>query len=118
MQASGAFNTSFPKRWRRLEPRARRVIVVVAHRYGLRAEALLSARRGEAGVAHARQLAMYLMNVIAQRTLTETGTLFGRDRATVRHACARIEDLRDDRHFDAEVEGLELRLQDEATAHG
>jgi len=61
--------------------------------------------------ARARQLAMYLSHVVLGRSLTEIGDAFGRDRTTVAHACAVIEDLRDDRQFDAEVTALEHQLE-------
>ena len=50
---------------------------------------------------------MYLMHVGHRRTLTDIGEIFERDRTTVAHACARIEDMRDDRAFDADVCRLE-----------
>ena len=70
--------------------------------------------------ALARQLAMYLAHVVLGRSLTEIGEAFGRDRTTVSHACARIEDMRDDRAFDEEVSAFERRLEaqrDEAPRH-
>ena len=71
---------------------------------------LLSPSRGEADVALARQLAMYLMHVVLGRLYLDVGRFFGRDRTTVSYACALIEDLRDDLEFDAEVSRLERRL--------
>jgi hypothetical protein len=53
------------------------------------------ASRRTARIAEARQIGMYLAHTIACRSLTRVGHVFGRDRTTVRHACARIEDLRD-----------------------
>jgi ATPase involved in DNA replication initiation len=66
--------------------------------------------RCRAGTARARQLAMYLSHVVLGRTLTEVGEAFGRDRTTVSHACALIEDMRDDPAFDSELERLEQLL--------
>ena len=77
---------------------------------GVATRQLLSPKRGEADVALARQLAMYLMHVVLGRLYHEVGRFFGRDRTTVSHACAVIEDLRDDPEFDAEVSRLERRL--------
>jgi chromosomal replication initiation ATPase DnaA len=71
---------------------------------------LLLPSRGEAEVAQARQLAMYLMDVVLGRVYLDVGRFFGRDRTTVSYACALIEDLRDDPEFDAEVSRLERRL--------
>jgi hypothetical protein len=71
---------------------------------------LLLPNRGEADVALARQLAMYLMHVVLGRLYHDVGRFFGRARPTVSHACALIEDLRDDPEFDAEVSRLERRI--------
>ena len=71
---------------------------------------LLQANRGMAPVAFARQLAMYLVHILMGRTLTDVGALFGRDRTTVAHACALIEDQREDRAFDQMVEALEQAI--------
>jgi chromosomal replication initiation ATPase DnaA len=72
----------------------------IAHVFGVDDAALSLARRGRAEVAHARQAAMYVSHVAGQLTLTEVGTLFERDRTTVSHACAAVEDRRDDPAFD------------------
>jgi len=82
----------------------------VAAARGVPTRQLLSPNRGEADVALARQLAMYLMHVVLGRLYQDAGRFFGRDRTTVSHACAVIEDLRDDPEFDAEVSRLERRL--------
>jgi hypothetical protein len=63
--------------------------------------------RGKAKVALARQVAMYLAHVACRLSLTDTGKLFGRDRTTVAHACAVIEDRRDDPLFDRALDLLE-----------
>jgi len=87
-----------------------RVLRFVAAVRGVTTQQLLLPSRGEADVALARQLAMYLMHVVLERLYIEVGQFFGRDRTTVSHACALIEDLRDDPEFDAEVDRLERRL--------
>ena len=61
--------------------------------------------------ARARQLAMYLAHVVLGRSLAEVGDAFRRDRTTVSYACARIEDMRDDPLFDAEVSRLEQVIE-------
>jgi hypothetical protein len=83
----------------------------VAAARGVTTEQLLSSSRGEAEVAQARQLAMYLMHVVLGRIYLDVGRFFGRDRTTVSYACALIEDLREDPQFDAEVSRLERRLE-------
>ena len=67
--------------------------------------------RCRAATARARQLAMYLCHVVLGRSLADIGAVFGRDRTTVSHACAVIEDMRDDPAFDEEVSGYERRLE-------
>lgn len=63
--------------------------------------------RGKAPVALARQTAMYLAHVSCGLTLTDVGLIFARDRTTVAHACAVIEDRRDDPVFDRALELME-----------
>jgi chromosomal replication initiation ATPase DnaA len=68
---------------------------------------LWSLTRGRPSAAFARQVAMYLAHVVCGLTLTEVGTIFGRDRTTVAHACVVVEDRRDDPCFDRTLELLE-----------
>lgn len=70
-----------------------------------------STTRCSAHVANARMVAMYLVATLLDLSLTHTGLIFGRDRTTVRHALARVEDKRDDPAFDS----LILRLEEELT---
>jgi hypothetical protein len=58
----------------------------------------------------ARQTAMYLANVAFGLSFTEISKLFGRDRTTVTHACAVIEDLRDNVAVDRALTILEAAL--------
>jgi hypothetical protein len=71
---------------------------------------LFSPRRSRAAVARARQLAVYLCHVAFGASLSACAKAFARDRATVRHACATIENLRDDTRFDAGARRLESAL--------
>lgn len=57
-----------------------------------------------------RQAAMYMANVAFGLTYTEISTMFGRDRTTVAHACAMIEDLRDNPTVDRALTVLESAL--------
>lgn len=68
-------------------------------------------RRGKARVARARHLAIYLQHVVFSANFVACGRLFGRDRTSVRNACARIEDARDEPLFDAAVTRLEHALR-------
>jgi chromosomal replication initiation ATPase DnaA len=87
------------------------VIALVARQKKLPIRLLTHQRRGRLPVARARQLAMYLSHVVLGRTLMDIGEAFGRDRTTVSYACALIEDMRDDRHFDDEVTALERQIE-------
>jgi hypothetical protein len=64
-----------------------------------------------ADIAKARQFAVYLQHVALGESLAACARLFDRDRATVRHACACIEDMRDDPRFDFGVMLLESALR-------
>ncbi|MGE0628232.1 MAG: helix-turn-helix domain-containing protein [Hyphomicrobiaceae bacterium] len=64
--------------------------------------------RGQANIARARQVAMYIAHVACGLTLTDVGRLFDRDRTTVAYACAIVERLREETWFDDAVELLEL----------
>ncbi|MEQ1578493.1 MAG: helix-turn-helix domain-containing protein [Hyphomicrobium sp.] len=79
----------------------------VAQVFGLPVHQLECATRGRARAALARQVAMYVTHVSCGMNLTDTGVLFARDRTTVSHACAVIEDLRDDPVFDRVMDLLE-----------
>lgn len=93
-----------------LKPEFLAVVNLVAAKTEIRAARLLDSGRGRDEIAHTRQLAMYLLHVVLGVTMTRTGELFKRDRTTVAHACARVEDRRDDRQFDQFVEELEQAL--------
>jgi chromosomal replication initiation ATPase DnaA len=82
-------------------------ISVVAQVFAVPPSDLLRDTRGRAGVALARQIAMYLSHVVAGETLTEVGHHFCRDRTTVAHACRLVEARRDDPSFDRVLELLE-----------
>ncbi|MGO4172315.1 helix-turn-helix domain-containing protein [Bosea sp. TAF32] len=72
--------------------------------------ALRGATRGRQQVALARQVAMYLAHVTFGLSLTRVGACFGRDRTTVRHACALVEDRRDDLRLECGLNALEAAL--------
>lgn len=82
--------------------------VAVAQVFGVDAAAIDAETRGRAEVALARQVAMYLAHVACGMSLTDVGRMFSRDRTTVAHACAVIEDRRDDKVFDRAIELLEM----------
>lgn len=88
--------------------RLRRVIEgAIGDMFGVPQSDLSRQSRGKAPVALARQAAMYLAHVSCGLTLTDVGQIFARDRTTVAHACAVIEDRRDDPVFDRALELME-----------
>jgi chromosomal replication initiation ATPase DnaA len=107
--ASSSFNSqcaSFPR------PGITREAIehAISRVFGIAGPDLRRATRGRAGVALARQVAMYLAHVGCGLSLTETGRLFDRDRTTVAHACGVIEDRRDDPLFDRVLDLLEWAI--------
>jgi hypothetical protein len=85
-------------------------VAAAAAARGVDPAAVASRRRGRARVAEARQLALYLHHVVYGASLSACGRALRRDRASVRHACAVIEDRRDDPRFDRCVAALEAGL--------
>lgn len=78
---------------------------------GVPASEISLSRRSSRRVSTARHLAIYLVHTAAGLPLAQVAELFGRDRTTAAHACRLIEDRRDDRGFDAEVNELEDLLR-------
>ncbi|MFP3921675.1 MAG: helix-turn-helix domain-containing protein [Dichotomicrobium sp.] len=72
---------------------------------------LHSHRRCAARTAFARQTAMYLAHVAFGLTLTRVGAVFGRDRTTVAHGCAVVEDRREDPVLDRALTIVESALR-------
>lgn len=85
----------------------------VSRVFNVPVQSLRSATRGRAHVALARQTAMYLAHTVCGLSLTEVGRIFERDRTTVSHACALIEDRRDELVFDQLLELLERVAREE-----
>jgi chromosomal replication initiator protein len=61
----------------------------VADYYDIRLGDMTSKRRPQS-IAHPRQIAMYLCRTMTQHSLPEIGTAFGRNHATVLHACRSV----------------------------
>jgi chromosomal replication initiation ATPase DnaA len=99
---------------RRADPRGWRLVDLVAELRGIPECELLQRDRGQADVALARQIAMYLMHTCYGRHYAEVGRFFGRDRTTVSHACALIEEMRENARFDATLQWVESELAAEA----
>lgn len=88
--------------------RIRRIIEgAIGDIFGVPKADLSKPSRGKAPVALARQVAMYVAHVTCGLSLTDVGLIFARDRTTVAHACAVIEDKRDDPIFDRALELME-----------
>lgn len=85
--------------------------LLVAAVFAVSVPALRSPRRGPPRVVLARQIAMYLAHVTLGERLGTVGAHFGRDRSTVGHACARIEEERDDPALDETLSALEGALR-------
>ena len=86
---------------------------IVGRAMGVAESALLADSRERKGVAFARQVAMYLAHVGYQLSYQEVAAAFGRERTTVAHACAVVEDAREDGgSFDRLLDRLEQRLRD------
>jgi chromosomal replication initiation ATPase DnaA len=83
------------------------VETTVAKVFGVDISHLRAESRGQAQVALARQVAMYLLHCAFSISLTDIGHIFCRDRTTVSHACKIIEDRRDEATFDYILNNLE-----------
>lgn len=83
------------------------IVQLVALATGVPALDILSATRHRADAARARQIAIYLAHTGCAWPLARVGIAFGRDRSTCAHACARVEDMREDARFDTRLAGLE-----------
>ncbi len=90
--------------------RARLAEGVASTLSGFEIASLRQGSRGRANVALVRAHAMYLTHVTFSISLTATGRAFGRDRTTVRHACARIELARDNPNTEFALNALEAGL--------
>jgi hypothetical protein len=99
-----------PSRSAPLFPRTPLSAAAAAAALGVDPTMLAAPTRLCAPVARARQIAVYLHHVAMGASLSDCARLFGRDRSTVRHACARIEDMRDDPAFDLGIARLAAAL--------
>ena len=96
--------------WSRQVAEVKLTCDVVARVYNILPAALYSPTRGEAYVARARQLAMYLAHVTFGLSLGAVGRHFGRDRTTAAYGCRQVEDRRDNPSFDFMLDRLEHAL--------
>ena len=91
-------------------PASMRAIIerTVADVFEIDCDYLRMPTRGQAPVALARQVAMYIAHVGYQISLTDVGAMFNRDRTTVSHACEVVEKRRDDARFDQAIDLIDL----------
>lgn len=109
-ERSGVVALADRARRRQPDPQVERVVDLVCAEYRVSAASLMQASRGQAEIAQARQVAMYLCYVVLGRKHATIARLFGRDRSTASYACARIEDMRDDQAFDDQLSRLEQAI--------
>ena len=93
-----------------------RVALVVAEDFGVDVWTLFARTRSTATLALARQTAMYLSHITLGLPATRVGDGFGRHSTTVGHACAVVEERREDPYVDRELTRLETRLANSLTA--
>ena len=92
-------------------PQASRLAAAAAAAaWGVDFAQIYAASRCRRPVARARQAAIYLAHVGFGLSYATAAREFGRDRATVRHACAVIENTRDDHGRDLALAWLEAAL--------
>ncbi len=107
-----AFTTQMPTKAAMHAPVALRrfLLELVALVYKVEPAQILSPTRGRREIAFARQVAMYLAHTKGGLSLSLVGRLFGRDRTTVAHACALVEDARDEPVFDRTLAHFESAI--------
>lgn len=91
--------------------RAHLIIASVTLEFGTPILDITSKNRGANDICLARQVSMYLMNVVFGVSLTRIGRVFNRDRSTASHACNVIEEYRDDPLLDQKITRLEQFLK-------
>jgi chromosomal replication initiation ATPase DnaA len=94
----------------RPESPSRGVGEVVAAAFHADEADLRGASRGEANVALARQVVVYLLHTRFGMSYSTAGACFARDRTTAAHACRKIEERREDVRFDTLIDCLERAL--------
>jgi len=90
------------------------IVHAVSQFFEVPEDKLLEAGRGTKEVAHARQVAMYLMKTLTTLSLKSVGTRFGdRDHSTVVHAIKTIEkEMADDPAFTRSIENIKGMIHD------
>jgi chromosomal replication initiation ATPase DnaA len=76
--------------------RASLALFIVAQLYGVPLDEIRGPTRGRPLVARARQIAIHIARVVFTMSHRELAQEFRRDTSTIRHACDRIEAMRED----------------------
>lgn len=85
---------------------------VVAQVYGVPVEEMRKPTRGRPHVARARQIAIYLTELVFLMSHSQLAREFGRDRSTIHHACHLIADMRGaSSEFDSTLRWMESLLR-------
>lgn len=79
--------------------------------FGCDGRGLRAVGRGPAGIARARQIAMYLAHVQGELSCARIAACLERERTTVAYGCRKIEDLRDQSDWDRLIGRLEALMQ-------
>jgi len=87
------------------------VLMLVEREFLVSLDDLKGSSRGFATICEARQICMYLLHTSFSFTYSEVGALLARDRTTVSHGCAVVEDLRDNIHLDQKLTSIERLLE-------
>jgi len=105
--------TTRRKRVMPFKDRARAVLAMSLAAYALDVPlALVEDDRRGGPASFARQVAMYIANVVFGMSMSRVAGAFGRDRSTVAHACKSVEERREDERFDKWIGALERSAQE------
>jgi chromosomal replication initiation ATPase DnaA len=83
-----------------------RVIAAVSTLLQVSSGEIATARRN-ARIVHARHVSMYLAHVVLRVAVRHIATSFQRERSTVAYACRKIEEQREETHFDIKLDLIE-----------
>ena len=83
------------------------VIATVSLEFGIPHTDIYSAKKGTSQISFARQVSMYLLNIVFGINASRVGRVFRRDRSTASYACNMIEDQREDPILDEKLNRLE-----------
>lgn len=87
------------------------VVATVCLEFGLTETDMKNPKQQDRHLRFARQVAMYLANVLYEMNHSLLGERFDKDRSTVSHACKVVEESREDPVFDLKIIKLENFLR-------